>query len=107
VLLDPIYEPVKLAKLREACDFYLHGHSVGGTNPSLVEMLFYDCKILCFDVPFHHATAGDCARYFQDAGELALLLDTPTDIDDALRATYRTSYSAEKIASKYIAAMGA
>lgn len=107
VLLDPIYEPVKLAKLREACDFYLHGHSVGGTNPSLVEMLFYDCKIICFDVPFHHATAGDCARYFQDSGELALLLDTPTDIDDAIRATYRTSYSAEKIASKYIAAMGA
>lgn len=105
VLLDPIYETNRLAKLRESCDFYLHGHSVGGTNPSLVEMLFYDCSILCFDVPFHHATAGECARYFKDARELALLLDTASEVNCVLRATYREKYSAQRIAAQYVVAM--
>lgn len=105
VLLDPIYDPRQLAELRERCDSYLHGHSVGGTNPSLVEMLFYDCSILCLDVPFHRETAGDCARYFADESSLTLLLDTAPDIDMAARVARRDTYSAEKIASQYIAAM--
>lgn len=104
-LLDPIYDPGQLAVLREGCAYYLHGHSVGGTNPSLVEMLFYDCEILCFDVPFHHATAGECARYFKGEQELALLLTAPRTVDFALRAGYRAIYRAENIASQYLSAM--
>ena len=53
VILNPIYDHIKLAQLRESCEFYLHGHSVGGTNPSLVEMLFYDSKIISYDVSFN------------------------------------------------------
>ncbi|MDP0964761.1 glycosyl transferase, partial [Klebsiella pneumoniae] len=68
--LDPIYDPLKLAELRAGCEFYLHGHSVGGTNTSLVEMLFYDCSILCFDVDFHRRTAGGEASYFASAKDL-------------------------------------
>lgn len=105
LLLDPIYDARQLAELRESCDTYLHGHSVGGTNPSLVEMLFYDCKIFCVDVPFHRETAGSCAHYFKDEGELALLLDIASDSDRVARMARRDFYSAEKIAAQYIAAM--
>lgn len=104
-LLDPIYDPRKLAELRESCDSYLHGHSVGGTNPSLVEMLFYDCKIFCIDMSFHWEVAGNCAYYFKDVHELALLLDTAAAPDPVTRKLRREGYRREKIAAQYITAM--
>lgn len=104
-LLDPVYDPAALAALRERCTHYLHGHSVGGTNPSLVEMLFYESDLLCFDVPFHRATAGDCARYFRTADELASLLVAPAPVDGAQRALQRARYTRSRIAAGYLAAM--
>ena len=103
-LLDPIYDAQQLAVLRESCAVYLHGHSVGGTNPSLVEMLFYDCAIVCFDVAFNRETAGDCAGYFSSAADLAALdaasLPGPGD-----RTARRLSYTRSHIANQYLAAM--
>ncbi len=102
-LLDPIYDSTKLAEMREGCAVYIHGHSVGGTNPSLVEMLFYDSRILCFDVPFHHATAGDCVEFFSDSNGLAQLLSAaPAKKDDRLAARHR--YTSSVIANQYISA---
>ena len=101
-LLDPIYDPVKLAEMREACEVYLHGHSVGGTNPSLVEMLFYDCAIFCFDVDFNRQTAANCASYFANAEQLRSILDAdlPPGGD---RQKLRSGYSAQAIAEAYLA----
>jgi glycosyltransferase involved in cell wall biosynthesis len=103
-LLDPIYDADELARLRGSCGVYLHGHSVGGTNPSLVEMLFYECRLLCLDVPFHHHTAGDCAAYFHDADSLASALDNPPQVSGDRRAR-RQAFTAERIADGYVAAM--
>lgn len=101
-LLDPIYDPHKLAILRESCGFYIHGHSVGGTNPSLVEMLFYDCSLLCFDVPFNRKTAGNCASYFKTPESLASALNTPTHVDIGVRSDFRERYTAKLISARYI-----
>ena len=81
-LKDPIYDPYQLASLREGCIGYLHGHSVGGTNPSLVEMLFYDSPIAAYDCVFNRNTAGADAEYFATAATLTTLMnrylsDTP------------------------------
>lgn len=73
-LLDPVYDPEVLATLRGHCDGYIHGHSVGGTNPSLVEMLFYDAPLACFDCVFNRYTAGSDATYFGSAATLADLM---------------------------------
>ena len=102
-LLDPIYDPVKLAEVRERCSVYIHGHSVGGTNPSLVEMLFYDSRILCFDVPFHHETAGDCAEFFSDSEGLAQLL-SQEPVEKGDRSRVRSRYTSSAIAEQYLAA---
>jgi hypothetical protein len=100
-LLDPIYDPLQLAKLRESCNLYIHGHSVGGTNPSLVEMLFYNCRLLCFDVPYHHETAGSCAEYFSNVDDLVALLNGPEKaIDD--RAAIRARYLRTVISTQYL-----
>lgn len=104
-LLDPIYDPAILADLREQCSVYLHGHSVGGTNPSLVEMLFYDCEILCFDCIFHRCTAAESARYFDSRETLCKLLAEPardaTAVNHA-RQLSRAKYTRQVIAKKYI-----
>lgn len=105
-LLDPIYDANELAIIREKCHVYLHGHSVGGTNPSLVEMIFYDCRIFCFDVTFNRNTAGTCASYFSTAAQLSNLLDTEVlQADISQRLTLRDRYSTRKIADAYMNAL--
>ncbi len=102
-LLDPIYDPAELFRLRRSCSRYLHGHSVGGTNPSLVEILFFDCEILCWDCSFNRVTAGQAARYFFSADELAGMLSTePASIVD--RSEVRRRYSTRTIVAKLRAA---
>jgi glycosyltransferase involved in cell wall biosynthesis len=101
-LLDPIYDADALARHRDSCSSYVHGHSVGGTNPSLVEMLYYDCQIYCLDVPYHHATAGRHARFFDTANALAALLDAEQGAP-APRDDVRAKYSRDGISAAYLA----
>lgn len=44
---------------------YLHGHSVGGTNPSLVEAMASSARICALDNPFNRETVGSAGRYFR------------------------------------------
>lgn len=105
-LLDAIYDKNILATYRETCGVYLHGHSVGGTNPSLVEMLFYDCPILCLDVAYHRATAGDCASYFASASELQAMLADVSRLPLGDRAEARRRYRRDTIVEDYLQALG-
>ena len=105
-LLDPIYDPVMLNQLRQSAMAYLHGHSVGGTNPSLVEMLFYDAKIYCFDCDYNLNTAGKGAKYFSDSIQLSKLLNDESSIDEITdRDLLQSKYMAKSIAQMYIDVM--
>lgn len=101
-LLDSIYDQAALAHLRQSHLLYLHGHSVGGTNPSLVEMLFYDAQILCFDCVFNRATAGDHANYFANATELTKLIDLAINKPRPPRRQPPEQYRAEEISRRYL-----
>ena len=74
-LLEAVYQPEELNTLRGCCSVYIHGHSAGGTNPSLVEAMHLSLPIAAFDVVYNRATTEDAARYFRDADELAELMD--------------------------------
>lgn len=75
--IDSLFDPRALAALRACCLLYLHGHSVGGTNPSLVEMLPYGRPLLAFDCSFNrHTLAGECG-YFADVPSLMAQLQQP------------------------------
>ena len=104
-MLDPIYDPVKLAELRSGCDYYLHGHSVGGTNPSLVEMLFYDCEIIVYDCIFNRFTAGSSVSYFSTAADIVDALRSRVSADLSGRYLARQTYKAERIVEQYISAI--
>lgn len=74
VLLSPVYDIGRLAWYRSRARGYLHGHSVGGTNPSLVEALFWSPTIAAFDCPFNKATLNGCGVYFGTSAALRDLL---------------------------------
>lgn len=79
-LIASSYNPDTLAALRSGCQIYLHGHSVGGTNPSLVEVLPYDRPILSYDCSFNRATLDNHGGYFASSGDLRnrLMQNNPT-----------------------------
>jgi glycosyltransferase involved in cell wall biosynthesis len=77
-LLEAIYDAEVLNTLRAHCQVYIHGHSAGGTNPSLVEAMHLRLPIAAFDVVYNRATTEGHAKFFKDATALArLLLETP------------------------------
>lgn len=69
-LFNPIYEKDEINLLRSNCKLYIHPHSVGGTNPSLVEAMFLGLPIVAFDVIYNQKTTEEKAFYFQDAQSL-------------------------------------
>jgi len=69
-LLAPIYDAERLNLLRSNCLVYVHGHSAGGTNPSLVEAMSLKIPVIAFDVVFNRETTFDKAYYFRNVEEL-------------------------------------
>ena len=80
LLLDSIYDQFKINKLRENCYIYVHGHSAGGTNPSLVEAMNMNLAILAFDCSFNRETTNSMALFFDSADSLVVHLSKLTDI---------------------------
>lgn len=76
-----IYDPDIVDSLRCHCALYVHGHQVGGTNPSLVEAMGAGNPVLAHDNPFNRWVAGDAQAFFADtdtcAARLDVLLENP------------------------------
>ena len=82
VFLGPVYDKPVVQQLRAHALAYLHGHRVGGTNPSLVEALGAHNAVFAHDNAFNRWVAGPGAVYFRDAASLdreltAALADPP------------------------------
>ncbi len=80
-LLDPIYDQRGLDLLRGNASLYVHGHSAGGTNPSLVEAMYLGLPIVSYGVSYNRTTTEGKAKYFKNAKELEQVL-TSTDSTD-------------------------
>jgi len=70
-----IYNQDSLNMLRQNCFAYLHGHSVGGTNPSLVEAMAMESLLLAHDNQFNREVCEDSALYFKNPDELKNQID--------------------------------
>lgn len=75
VFAGPIYDPHVVCALRAHCLLYVHGHRVGGTNPSLVEALGAGNAVLAHDNRFNRWVARDAAAYFSSTAECERLFD--------------------------------
>ena len=102
-----VYDAELLAKIRENAAAYLHGHEVGGTNPSLLESMGKTKINLLYDVGFNREGAEDAALYWtKDEGSLAGLLDRLETVNaEALgkkaKERMRTAYSWKSVADAY------
>ena len=101
IIHDPVYELEDLYALRANARRYVHGHSVGGTNPSLVEAMFFGVPLLCYDVKYNRATTFNKAQYFSDADELKRLLASPLGDGSCMRELAYEHYTWKKIAGDY------
>jgi glycosyltransferase involved in cell wall biosynthesis len=108
ILLDPIYEQSQLDELRSNCCVYVHGHSVGGTNPSLVEAMNLGLFCVVFKVSYNLETTEERALYFSSTQELLSILNQyqagkidSVDYKAAMKQIATRRYSWQLIVTKY------
>ncbi len=105
--LGAIYDMEMLWMLRQHCLAYFHGHSVGGTNPSLLEAMVSRNLIIAHDNPFNNEVCGRSAHYFSNSSDVSdLVASTEHQPEGSLwrrrNVCERTAaYSWEHVAEQY------
>jgi glycosyltransferase involved in cell wall biosynthesis len=69
--VGPLYDKLKLQTLRYHSMVYFHGHTVGGTNPSLLEAMGCGSIVVAHDNKFNREVAGKIATYFRHEEDVA------------------------------------
>lgn len=105
-LLDPIYDQVELDILRSNCIAYIHGHSAGGTNPSLVEAMHLRLPIFAYKIGYNEATTENQAIYFRDAEDLIEMIGNSktlklSEVATKMKIIANRRYTWERIANGY------
>lgn len=101
VLLESIYDLEILHILRSNARCYIHGHSAGGTNPSLVEAMFFGRPILAYDVIYNRETTHGKALYYSNSQELIEYLKQDSLPCDDLRKVADRRYTWKSIIREY------
>ena len=86
-----IYDQATVNSLRYYATLYVHGHSVGGTNPSLVEALGAGASVLAHNNHFNQWVAGSGAHYFRNKADCQRAFDSLLDDADELRRMKQAS----------------
>lgn len=106
-----VYDAELLKKIRENAYAYLHGHEVGGTNPSLLEALGSTDLNLLLDVSFNREVGQDGALYWSKKnGRLSRLIDRLDGVSEEkknkigklAKERIRTAYSWKIIGDQYM-----
>jgi glycosyltransferase involved in cell wall biosynthesis len=98
IFLGAIYDLNMLDSLRYHSNLYFHGHSVGGTNPSLLEAMSSNALIVANNNIFNRSVLEDDAFYFADENEVAAVLDMQLKKEDHLE---KLRNNREKITHHY------
>lgn len=106
--LGPIYDKAAVQALRLHSTLYLHGHTVGGTNPSLVEALAAGNPVLAHDNVYNRWVASEAAVYFSSVGDVDGALTSLLADDGRLeamsrlaRARHAEEFTWEHVAGQY------
>lgn len=107
-LLGGVWDQDLLNALYANAATYLHGHSVGGTNPTLLRAMGAGAPVLAFDVVFNREVLGDTGLFFGDVDALAGLIDQEEAAGDSCiergrrgRARAAELYDWDDVASGY------
>lgn len=98
--LGGVYDKARLGALRKHAHAAFHGHTVGGTNPSLLEALAAGRPIIAHDNPFNREVGGDLLSYFRTASDIPPILDALSSRTDAEDAQWLAS-AQERLRERY------
>jgi glycosyltransferase involved in cell wall biosynthesis len=106
--LGAIYDAASVKSLRYHSLAYVHGHQVGGSNPSLIEALGAGNAVIAHDNQFNRWVAGPGALFFKNSADLSHVLDeveqTPAllqQMREASRERHADGLTWEAILSSY------
>lgn len=109
IMAGTLYDKEILHYVRQNASGYIHGHSVGGTNPGLLEAMSETDVNLLFDVSFNRYVGSNAALYFKNENQLTRLIDMVDTMDvnkrESLgvnaRRIMKEKYSWKKIVEGY------
>lgn len=103
-----IYDKAVVSALRWHCRAYVHGHQVGGTNPSLVEALGAGNAVIAHDNKYNRWTAGDSQLFFRSVEDCAAAMTVLEEQAERLEqarsgalARHASEFTWERILGKY------
>lgn len=99
LFVPAIYDQQQLSTLKQFCKLYFHGHSCGGTNPSLLEAMAAGAFVCAHHNLFNRAVLGDDAWYFSDAETVAALMQRADN--DNMEVRRMTENNLQKIVDDY------
>jgi glycosyltransferase involved in cell wall biosynthesis len=109
-MVGAVWDQDQLDQLYANAATYLHGHSVGGTNPSLLRAMGAAAPVIAFDVVFNREVLGPDGLFFSTPGDLPELLvaaeSAPGDLRERgirLRSRAARSYQWLEVANGYAA----
>ncbi len=79
--IDGVYDVIELSVIRKNAFLYIHGHSVGGTNPSLIEALSLTNICVLYDVCFNRDVGLDSCLYFKEDGDLTNIINNYKELE--------------------------
>lgn len=104
IILNAVYDPHVLAALRRNCFCYVHGNSVGGTNPALLEAMAYCSRIMAIDCEFSREVLGPRGHFFDQKNitpTFRMSVDSP-DQRDYLSSRVNRLYQWDAVADSYL-----
>ena len=99
--LGPIYDRKKLYDLWSSADYYIHGHSVGGTNPTLIEALSLNLPTIAYNCSFNKKVLGSKGLYFKNSKDLVEIIKNKKFEGQKLKIDH-TLFKREYINEQYI-----
>lgn len=98
--LGPIYDQNKLFKICKCFNYYVHGHSVGGTNPTLIEAVNLQKPIISFNTSFNREILSKNACYFSSDNELYSIVNNDQH-HKIIKPLFKREYTANYINNAY------
>jgi len=107
-MLGSVWDQEQLDQLYAHANTYLHGHSVGGTNPSLLRAMGAGTNVIAWDVVFNREVLGTNGAFFSEAGALSTLIEDAeasperaAEVAAALQERADNLYNWDSVAASY------
>lgn len=108
--IGTVFHQPTLEAIRASCRAYVHGHSVGGTNPSLLEAMGCGSVVAAHDNAFNREVVGEAGLFFRTPEDLKGIFEHLDELSDAElhqlreqgKARINQRYSWDQIVSQYV-----